>query len=297
MPILAAMREQLQLAVDEVVFQDQPYTELLLSTKAHVSGPIAHFKRYLGRNFAVGGFIGMADPQETLSDKPFSDPSFSVVDRKSPHAGVATLPAYLLRFTTDRGRANRWRLNFLCEQFVPPTGLTAQHGCSENSNDLTQRCYCQHCHQTLEPMAQHWGQFTETGTTVMDAPTFPRHQAQCIGSKGAFCSRFYVTQPDAHNAGELLPYQFADIHPDFLENLQEGPRALAEKAIADGTFARCTVKKLFAHFVKRDMNVAGSNTDEFLLLDSLSKGFAESGYRFRWLVEQIVSSPQYRRVR
>jgi hypothetical protein len=295
--ILSSMREQLRLAVDDVTFQDRPYTDLLLSTRAHVNGPIAHFKRYLGQHFAADGYIGLADPEEELSDKAFTDTSFAVVDRKGPHAGVATLPAYLIRFTTDRGRANRWRINVLCEHFVPPPELTTAHGCSEDSSDLTQRCYCQHCHQTLEPMAQHWGQFVETGTTVMPDAIFPRNRPQCIGSNSPFCTRFYVTQPDAHNPGELLAYQYTDVHPEFLTNLQHGPRALAEKAIADGAFARCTVKKLFAHLVKRDMNVAGANSEELPLLESLSKGFAESGYRFRWLVEQIVSLPQYRRVR
>ncbi|HYX92482.1 MAG TPA: hypothetical protein VE782_13050 [Myxococcaceae bacterium] len=297
LPILSSMREQLELAVDEVTSQDKPYTDLLLSTKAYVNGPIAHFKRYLGQNFVASGYIGMADPAEEIPDKPFSDGSFTAIERKPPHAGVVTLPAYLIRFTTDRGRANRWRINFLCEHFAPPAGVTTQHGCSESSNDLTERCYCQHCHQTLEPMAEYWGRFAETGTTVLDEPAFPRKLAQCIGANGAFCRRFYVTQPDAHNPGALLPYQYTDIHPDFSTNLAEGPRALAEEAIADGRFARCTVKRLFAHLVKREMNVAGADADELQLLESLSGGFADSGYRFRWLVEQIVALPQYRRVR
>jgi hypothetical protein len=57
------------------------------------------------------------------------------------------------------------------------------------------------------------------------------------------------------------------------------------------------VKNLFHHFAKRDIHAEGAESDEVDLLGQLASGFAKNGYDMRWLVQQIVSLPQYRRVR
>ena len=45
------------------------------------------------------------------------------------HAGVLTRPAYLIRFQTNRGRADRFYTNFLCQPFEPPEeGLPVSDG-------------------------------------------------------------------------------------------------------------------------------------------------------------------------
>jgi hypothetical protein len=296
--ILTSLREQLNLAVDDVVKGGKPYTDLLLSTKAQQNGPIAFWKTWLAPQVTVNQTYNVADPQEEVSAKDYLDESWTTVDRKGLHAGVVTLPGYLLRFQTDRGRANRWRINFLCEHFIPPAVLQPQAGCSDSSSDLTQRCNCQYCHSKLEPMAAHWGKFAEAGTTLMTDPLiFPLKRTQCIGQNNAFCNRFYVTQSDGHNPGSLLAYQFTDTHADYLTNLEGGPRALAQKAIDDGSFARCTVKKVFEQLVKRELQAEGAETAELELQATLAQGFKDNAYSFPWLVEQVVSLPQYRRVR
>jgi len=296
--ILASLREQLARAVDDVVTGGAPYTDLLLSTKAWQNGPIAFWKKNLAPNLSYSATYNVADPDEEVLAKDYLDETWTQVDRKGSHAGVLTLPAYLLRFQTDRGRANRFRITFMCEYFVPPAKLDPAPGCDPAANDLTQRCNCQYCHQKLEPLASYFGLFAEAGSTFMsEASGLPNPNMACKGKGSAFCKRFYVTDAMAHNPGALLSLQWADLHTEYQTNSEAGPRALAQSIVDDGTFAHCTVRKAFAHFVKRDMRAQGAETDELALLDSLADGFAKSGYSFPWLVQELVSLPQYRRVR
>lgn len=295
----AAMREQVNRTVDGIVTGERPYTDLLLATKAWENGPIAYWKKWLAPNASLAYAYTVPDPEETPSDTDwFEQETWKEVERGGLHAGVVTLPAYLLRFQTARARAHRFRINFMCEHFVAPAESKPTPGCSESSGDLTERCHCQYCHSMLEPMAAHFGLFAEAGTTQMTDPlAFPKERPSCIGVDSGFCGRFYVFQKDAHNPGWLIPYQYSDLHPEYVENLEEGPAKLAQEIIDDGTFARCAVKKAFWAFVKRDIRAAGEQADEAELLDELAKGFEASGYSFPWLVRAVVSAPQYRRVR
>lgn len=307
--ILDSMREQLGRAVDDVSVGNKPYTNLVLSTTMYENGALAQWRRTLANNLSLTHVYGVADPNEEISNKAFTDTSWSAVDRgKLPtrefHAGVLTLPAYLLRFQTNRARANRFRIDFECEYFVPPAQLTAQPGCVENTTELTSRCYCQSCHQTLEPLAAHWGQFVEAGTTMMtDVTAWPRKDATCVNSRNSRCTRFYITASDADNPGSLIPYQYADpsssnpYRKAVGDNIAAGPRKLVNEIIADHTFSRCTVKKLWSYFLKRDMHVVGAESEEAALLDSLATGFEQNSYSLPWLIEQVVSQPQYRRIR
>lgn len=296
-----AMREQLNLMVDRVTTGGQPYTELVTARSAPVNGPLVFWKRYLAPHLSYARIIALPDPNEPLTNANFADTTWRTVDRGSAlHAGVLTAPAYLLRFQTNRGRANRFRADFECESFVPPSQLeTPAQGCSDSSDDLTQRCTCRYCHRQLEPMAAGWGQFSEAGTTLMgDLTMFPRTRASCVNSGSAFCRRFYVTDSTADNPGALLPYQYANAaHPDITAALAAGPKGRVNAIVADGTFARCSVKRAWSYFMKRDLRLVGTDPDEAAALATLTSGFQSNGYRLPWLVEQIVSQPSYRRVR
>lgn len=297
--IKSSLREQLNLLVDDVVSGTQPYTDLLLTTKAKQNGPVAFWRKNHGPSFSQATTVNMPDPQDPLLDKAFTDATWTEMDRGGNHAGVLTLPAYLLRFQTNRGRANRFRIDFTCQYFVPPEKLSPAVGCDPSAEDITQRCNCQYCHQTLEPLASFFGGFAEAGTTqITDKAIFPALDPACTGKNPSqICKRFYVTQADAHNPGSLLAYQYADLHPEYVDHITKGPRELAQSIIDDGTFAQCTVKNLFSYFAGRDLRGGGAEVDELDLQAQLAAGFAKNGYDMRWLVQQIVSLPQYRRVR
>ena len=290
-----SMREQLARKVDEVVAGGKPYTDLLLSTTSDENGKLAFWRKHLAPNVSLNTTYNDTAPEEEISNKGWADDSWEPVDRKGLHAGVLTLPAYLLRFQTDRGRANRFRIDFMCEHFVPPEQPSTE-SCDPADNDLTKRCVCSYCHQKLEPMAAYFGLFAEAGTTMMTDPNvFPLYNESCKNKTSGFCGRFYVAKGE--RAGFLQALEFADAHPEFEANALAGPRALAQSIIDNGTFAQCTVKRTFSYLVKREIRAQGATTDELDLLSELVQSFEGSGYSFPMLVHEIVSLPQYRRAR
>ncbi len=303
--IVEAMREQLNRQVDAVTVGKKPYTDLMLSTKIQVNGPLNFWKKYVAENLNTNRVFSLADSNEPLSDLDFNDPTWKEVDRGGQHAGVLTAPAFLLRFQTNRGRANRERINFECEPFAPPAEIeTSAAGCSDTGTDLTKRCTCRYCHQSLEPLAAHWGNFAEGGITALDETRFPRMRntgpTSCLGKNAGsgFCRRFYVTDSDADNPGALYPYQYADAaHPTITAALAGGPRMHAQEIISSGAFAKCTTKRMFAYLMKRNIRAqGGAINDEQPLLDSLVAKFT-TNYDLPTLIQAIVSLPQYRSVR
>ena len=296
--ILGGLREQLSRAVDEVSVGGKPYTELLLGMRTAENGPIAFWRKYLAPASSLGLTYNAPGKGEYVPDKEFTDATWTEYSREGQHAGILTSSAYLLRFQTNRGRANRFQNAFACDPFVPPAKAVGAPGCSMTAPDLTNRCVCQYCHVKLEPIAAHFAMFAEAGTAnLADTAAYPRENPYCVGRPTGLCQRFYVTQTDAPRAGWLQQYQFADVHPEYNDNIEKGPKKLAAQLIQSGSFANCTVKRLFHHLVKRDLRLFGDQADELATLDELAKGFTANGYSLPWLVKQIVKLPQYRRVR
>lgn len=293
-----SMREQFGLAVDDAISGDRPYTDILLSKKVWENGALAWYAKSFGRLTNPATNYLAPDGENPLRDRAFTDEAWVARDRGGVHAGILTLPAYLLRFQTQRGRANRLLEAFACEPYVAPASLTPRPGCSLDSEDLTQRCFCQSCHSALEPAAAAWGYFVEAGTTMASHPVlFPPVNEACIGSGNAFCRRFYVTDRRSPAAGKLLAYEFEAAHPDYPGIIEAGPAGLAQRLIQDGTFARCTIRRLFTRLLKRDLLIDERDDRERELLEQLAGEFAASDYDFQALVERLVTLPEYRRAR
>ena len=72
-------------------------------------------------------------------------------------------------------------------------------------------------------------------------------------------------------------------------NIQKGPIALAQKFIADGSIAKCTVNKMWSWFVGKDLQ-----KDQTELWNSLKQQFVTSKYSVRALVKAIVKTREYR---
>lgn len=298
-PIKRALREQLGRLVDRVTTGAAPYSDLLLAQDVEENGPIAFWRKHLMPNARSARFRTTFNTSgEPTNDLPFTDATtWLPVRRTTVHAGILTLPAYLLRFQTQRSRANRFRAAFMGQFFVPPAELVAQAGCSTDAPDLTKRCHCQYCHQTLEPLAASFGAFAEAGSAYLDPTTFPREDPSCVGKEKGSCARLYEARPDGARPGWLAAYQFADAHPDYVDSIERGPRKLAESIVADGTFAKTVVRNLYARLVKREMRVGGEEVDDAALLDSLASSFVASQYDFPGLVARVVALPEYRSVR
>ncbi|MFM7204186.1 MAG: hypothetical protein ACKO6N_25680 [Myxococcota bacterium] len=316
--VWVSMREQVGRAIDKVTTGQTPYTDLLLGTQIDYDGKLEFWHQHLSNMVAVNRLVPDQGPGDaSLPAEPnYRDTSWRTYERSGQHAGILTMPGYSLRFMTNRARANRFRIAFTGQYFVPPsqTENPATDGCAESSGDLTQQCTCRSCHQVLEPLAAHFGVVAEAGSRLMsdfapyNAGCDPRADAD--GNLPASCARFYETNPSALNPGWLYTHQYAmleqgnhvntglddALHRAIAANLASGPAGLAEEVISTGQLAPTTVSYLFEHLMRRPLDLdPSSSTSELSLLNTLSAEFAED-YDFKKLVRRMVLLPQYRRV-
>ncbi|MBL8953056.1 MAG: hypothetical protein JNK82_19925 [Myxococcaceae bacterium] len=294
--------EQTTRFVDRILRDRRPYSDLILSDETEVNGPIAHYLRWQTQT------VYSADTS-SRSDLGYPIPAleFTETDKWQPvrvtgrAAGVLTQPHFLLKFATRRARANRFYNAFLCSSFqAPPGGLPSPgEPCSKNPN-LAERCGCDSCHRSLEPMSAYWGRFAERGLHELKLPEFPSRDPACNADAGPLsdnCRQHYITQArhpaEAPYVGMLSAYLFADVGPTpFTDAIEQGPRALARSAVDSGAFARCTVTKQFTRLVGRAPRE--ELADERALVDSLTERFRASNHDLRALVKDLVFTRQYR---
>ncbi len=293
--VLAAMVEQaLDLAV-RTVTEDQPYTNVITGTDYRMNGPLTHYYKHLttaGPNFVAAS----RDPGFDLPNLGFDQRDW--VDTsgiKYGHSGLLTLPGFLLKFQSNRGRANRFYEAFLCSSFTAPEGgLPASTDPCNEEPDLTKRCGCAYCHQAVEPAAAHWGRWTEAGMAPMPDNSFPRYNRICDpgesqqAGRNFLCRRFYITDEENPYVGQLTAYECADDHPGRAEIIEAGPSRLAQAAIDTGEFASCAVSKMWSLFLD---SKAGSQ-DEAAIAE-LTAGFKD-GYSLRQVIRSVVTRPEYR---
>lgn len=304
--VLSSMREQLLRLVDDYTDGTRPYSDLITTKRAWMNGPLSHYLHYLAPRQSTARVQNTLQPADgAVPELPFtSGDTWVAYDREDPHAGVLTLPAYLLRFQTNRGRANRYRIAFEGQYFQPPS--TSDTACDKEGEDLTRRCVCRSCHSTLEPMAAHFGQFSEAGTMALrdmvrsfDSRTACSRGAPLVST--SWCDRFYAPVPDAVDP-DIRPYalkalRFADdAHPLIGPNFDAGPAALAQEDIASGLFHRVATRQMFEFLMKREANLDPTSPDfEGDLLDQIAAEF-QAHDNLKLLVERLVKLPMYRRM-
>jgi hypothetical protein len=293
--VLEAMIEQsLDVAV-RTVTEDRPYTDVINGTNYRVNGPLTHYYKHLtaaGPNFVAAS----TDPGFTLPDLPFGqDEWVSVSGANYGHSGLLTLPGFLLKFQSNRGRANRFYEAFLCRSFTAPEGgLPASTDPCNEEQDLTKRCGCAFCHQAVEPAAAHWGRWSEAGVAPMPDSQFPRYNRICDpGESGQagnnfLCRRFYITDEESPYAGQLHAYEFADDHPDRADIIEAGPARLAQTAIETGEFASCAVSRMWDELMDQPAGTADNEA-----IAALTTQF-KNGYSLRSIIREIVTRPEYR---
>ncbi|MFO0755009.1 MAG: hypothetical protein U0359_00840 [Byssovorax sp.] len=306
--VLASMREQLLRLVDDYTSGARPYSELLTTKRAWINGPLVHYFRYLAQRQTYSRTQSFHQPSDgPLPDLPFTATDTWVeIERGAPHAGILTLPAYLLRFQTNRGRANRYRIAFQGQYFQPPS--TKDTGCAKEGDDLTQRCVCRQCHMALEPMAAYFGQLTEAGSTSLHdfASEYATRKACSSASptlsSAGYCDRFYVTVPDLVDP-DLRPYKlkalrYADAaHPEIQPHFDAGPGALAQADIdsKNHLFYAVVTRSMFRFLMKRDPYLDQTSPDyEGDLIDQIAEEMSAKD-SLPWLIKRLVTLPAYRR--
>jgi hypothetical protein len=304
--VLSSMREQLLRLVDDYTDGTRPYSELVTTKRSWINWALTHYFRYLGKRQSFSrtqNFYQASDGE--LPDLPYTAAdTWMEIERKDPHAGILTLPAYLLRFQTNRGRANRYRIAFEGQYFQPPS--TKDTGCNKEGDDLTQRCVCRSCHVTLEPVAAYFGQLTEAGSASLHDfergfPTLKQCNSGISPTSVAWCDRFYVNVPDLVDPDireyklKALRYEDAE-HPDVGPHFDAGPGALAKADIESGLFHEVATRHMFEFLMKREPNLDATSLDyEGDLIKTIAAEFRAHD-NLKLLVERLVKLPAYRRM-
>ncbi|MBK9261646.1 MAG: hypothetical protein IPM54_17805 [Polyangiaceae bacterium] len=304
------LREQLLRLVDDHATGIEPYSEMLTTRRMYTNGRLDFWKKNLAPTLTYSRtYNEWHTGDAALEQNPdWLDTSWRPVMREAPHSGILTLPAFTLRFQTNRGRANRFRIAFLNQYFVAPS-TPDRVGCTDDAADVTERCYCRDCHRVLEPLAAHFAVVSEAGSgllTDFDKIVYSQSacNAQVLPGSSSVCNRFYAKgqAPDPDDptktipAWRLIPLEYADAHPEVAENFDKGPEALAKQIIADGSFARATVAHLFTFLMRREMNLDPASEDnEIPLLDELAKEFQADDNLPR-LAKRIVQLAVFRRM-
>ena len=304
--VWAAWREQFLRLVDDYTDGSRPYSEMLTTKRGYTNGKLEFHRKYLAAqtNYARAYTQPGQGDQPIAEDPDWHDVSWTEITREAPHSGVLTLPAYSLRFQTNRGRANRFRIAFTGQYFQPPN--PEMSGCESEGDDLTTRCTCRKCHAVLEPLAAYFGSIAEAGSTPLAgfAKEFSSQGACNAGDvepNGSYCNRFYKVVRDPVDPDirrwKLLALEWADAsHPEVIANYDAGPAGIVADAKNSGILYRATTMNMFKFLLKREMNMSPTAADsEVDLLDEISAEFQSHDDLAR-LVKRIVQLPQYRRM-
>ncbi|MFT7520255.1 MAG: hypothetical protein ACI9MC_002400, partial [Kiritimatiellia bacterium] len=294
-----AFGEDIDHRVRKMILDNEPYTELLTGHTGFVNGPMTHFLRYANKVPAGVRMDHTPYSEDALPDLDFEDRDTWVEVNLGPEqSGIFTSPAYLLRFQTGRARANRFYGAFMCQPFqAPPGGIPADVGVP--TLDLTARPGCNYCHAILEPASAHWGRWTPAGAGYLDPENFPAYDAGCAwcGEEGVACDdecrRYYITRPinseEVPFMGWMAAYTFLDERHHH--HVEQGPKLLVKAGMVDGRLTECVANNAASSLLGRDL---AENDDEWL--EGLTQGFKDSEFRYRELIRDIVTSPNYRRL-
>jgi hypothetical protein len=296
-----AMAMQVDRLVREIVEADKPYTELFTATHQEVNGPLVHYWTHM--TLLNSNIINYPEPisvQELPALGFDKQDEWVKIEGGPQHAGVLTLPAYLLRFQTNRARANQFFVQFMCQPFQPPSQGLEVDARAESEPDLQVRAGCKYCHGILEPAAAHWGRWRERGAAYLEPVAFPAKSDQCAvcAQTGRQCSAecrshysLLLTDPKtAQFAGMLKAYTY--LAAEHAANVEQGPRLLALRAVADNKLPACVSRHSAEFLLGRPLTDA-----EQPWVEDLVRVFAWNKYSYRSLVRAVVTSQPYRSVR
>ena len=295
--LLESMMEQTLRYIDDVIRNDKSYTTLLTGKMAQINGPLSHlFNKLPGASVTLN--MTSAKHLKTPVFPYYQQTTWKSINMGTRGAGILTLPFYTLKYATNRGRLHRYHNAFLCQFFSPPPGgLPDPTDTCHNQPDLTKRCGCKSCHQTIEPEAAHWGRWQENAWFPLNPTAFPKYDKKCdtsvtkSGNPG-YCRTLYMLNPghasEVKYKGKLLSYVFAPTAWDA--NIANGPTALVNRDIKNGKIASCGVKNMWQWFVGSDIQKQQAH-----VLSGLVSKFKGNNYNIRELVKAIVMSEEYRR--
>jgi hypothetical protein len=149
--------------VAKVVIDRRSWSETVASTQGVYTGVMGDFIAKWG-SFVVDAAPPMtfrsSNLQLKLTHLDRTDNQWHWYDRGAQHAGALTTISYQRSHNGWRSLAKNALKAFLCTDFVVPQN---QIPVESDETDLTKKPYCNTCHIVLEPMAQFFGNWPNTG--------------------------------------------------------------------------------------------------------------------------------------
>ncbi|HJK92816.1 MAG TPA: hypothetical protein RMH85_05545 [Polyangiaceae bacterium LLY-WYZ-15_(1-7)] len=304
-----ALTEEPARLFEHIVRQGRSYFDAFTTNETLVNGASVHYYRHMsGVDVLSRGAVTYDPAMGELPDLDFRDQEdWRVVEREEAHAGVLTTYGFLMRFGSNRGRANRFYTAFRCEPFMPPAEGLPEEVEEDPSPNLRERTGCAGCHQTLEVAAAAWGRWRASTTFGLLRPVevdMMGARAECAacdtagGTRcSAFCNSYFITADNGHPE-ELATWRGFPQARAWLEEseatiIEAGPEALVDEPMERQKVASCTVRNLAEHYLGREL----SETELLEWVPALRREFEASDYDFTELTYAIVSSEPYRTVR
>jgi len=296
--------ESMDRSIKEWMDNDRSYLDLFRAKEMWVNGPMVHFFRHQSN---LGGGVRMEPAPvlpSNLPDLHFSDlDTWVKISTHDAHSGILTHAAYLLRFQTDRARADRFYTNFLCQPFQPPEeGLPVTSEEDALNPDLQNRPGCEYCHGLLEPAAAYWGRWTETGGGFLNPLSFEAYDTDCFDCAltgtpcSSHCKDHYIVAPTSPQENEYVGWLKSYIFRDqtHYPHIEQGPELLLLTSTVNehNPFPACSARKLAEHILRRELV-----PEEEPWLDQLTQDFVMGGFDYKALFKSILVSDAYRRVR
>lgn len=278
--------------VEMIAREDRDFREIVTGKSSVVNGPLSHFYKHQAQATCCGnGYLFNYNKPEALFDPtklpvllPHDSATWKVVADRGPNAsGILTMPVFLTKYGTRRGRAHVLYNVFQCRQFV------AEDAKLEPSTepDLTKRSGCATCHSTLEPMSSYFARISESDWTFLPASLFPASNAACKSADplkmSGQCKNYY-DPAFTNGTTSLLRGSYSSV-----ANADAGPVGLGKHIAESPDFARCVVNNMASSFLGR-----GLNADDDGMVSRLETSFVDGGYKMRTLVKQLIHESAYR---
>ncbi|XYH94531.1 DUF1585 domain-containing protein [Sorangium sp. So ce1128] len=287
--------------LERIVAEDRDFREVLTAKYTYVNGPLSQFYQWIAPSTCCGGEFGSADyvsgqlfgyvnpvslfepsraPRDLL---PHDTTAWVKVEDRGPYAsGLLTMPIFLTKYGSRRGRAHVLYNVFLCSEFVS----TETRLPPSNESNLMIRPGCSGCHVSLEPLAAYFSRVVESDWTFLPGSNFPLESTQCGAPAGGTaqkgCDNFYDSAFTSATSASLRGAYGSHEHAD------EGPAGLARQIVTSERFAPCVAEKVVSSFLGRPLT-----GDDSELLEQAEEAFVGGSYRMKPLVRELVRAAAY----
>ncbi|MFI5298949.1 MAG: DUF1549 domain-containing protein [Polyangiales bacterium] len=279
--------------IEDIVANDRDFRQMVTSPATMVNGPLAQFYANTaaasmttvatGFNYVMAqGLFQQANVPTDL--KPYDTEKWERVDNRGPNAsGLLTMPIFLTKFGSRRGRAHVLYQAFMCHDFQ--AGNVALTPSTEPN--LMIRPGCSTCHATLEPLAAYFSRVVESDWTYLPSSNFPIDNTVCKASdptKMSYACQVFYDPAFTSSTSATLRGAYASS-----DHAEGGPLAMGNYLAGTPDFPTCVANNVASSFLGRPLT-----SDDAAMETALATALTSSGWSMKALVHALVVADAYK---